>query len=164
MNVLLVIGMQGTPQVAHITRADGAEMSPGERAAIVEEAERDVRANWDNVCRSIVAAIHTAKEQGDPIILLEDAFNRSRLDPVVSAAVIGTAHIVVRGYHADRSADAERACQSFGIRPDVYYVCGALTDVNVVATVRGLRSRIGRERVKVLQGAVYPPWEGELAG
>lgn len=159
LNLLVIIDVQGSPRITTVSRNDGKAMSPQEEAAARSHFLAETNGRFDlmltAVCREIRAA--------DRIMVLEEVNAPARTHPAILHALGHRPHLLARKTTFDGSEVVLEAMRDYGAADATVTVCGCITTVCVLKTVRGLRKALGPGRVRVAADACFDsPWSETL--
>lgn len=156
--LLVVIDVQGSPRITSVRRNDGQPITPADEAGARAGFLAEATARFERVLQAISREIRTC----DRVLILEEA-SGSRTSPAILHALGPRPHILARKATFDGSSVVLEAMNAYGLDYAQVRVCGCMTTVCVLATVRGLRQALGAARVQVVaDGCFDTPWSETL--
>lgn len=159
MNLLVIIDVQGSPRITAVQRDDGRAMTPQEEATARAHFFADVSGRFDLTLTAICREIR----QAGRVMILEEVEAPNRTHPAILHALGPRPHLLARKRTYDGSAVVLEAMLNYGVADARLTVCGSMTSVCVLKTVRGLRKALGAGRVSVAADACFDqPWSEEL--
>lgn len=161
---LVIVDIQATPTVTianfNATRNDGKPFEPGEKEALFDKFNTDMKLHFNSKLEIMVDLIEQYKSNKDGIFILEDANSPAPIHNSLIHTLGSYPFICIRKPVFNGSAFILSAIKHMELKVKELEICGCYTRCCVLQTVIGLRKVLGPEKVKVIANACFDKdWE-----